>query len=1299
MSKRLLAVVLMLVLTLGIGATVARASAPAVYRVGYAKIDISPYVDENDHSKGLMALPMAGNGFNAQRLSEPTKIDDTGDGIIDDRDGIFATCIAITDPSGNTMLMISADFSGSNATLVKDLRIAIHDKYPGIDPTQIMYTASHTHSSIDLACSGLSEKVAADLAEYNRRLRVNLLKLVDEALADRAAATMHKGQIEANDSKASKEPIGDTINKYRAADDQVTVLPAEDYPTRVYNSVRHYAISIYPAQRKVYKKASGDKIAYYYYPKDENKNYIPDMNAEPITYIRGSNFNPSATVGKTVSNVYYADENGNQIATTKEEAEKWSAETGKTAYWLADMGVVYSKENVAEADDTLLALEFRFEDTSRKPIVLINWRAHTTLNRYVSDDAEELKEQGKYQDLGFYTSYYQISGDWVNAMRFVLEEEGYRPAFVQGAAGNITAGGQNSGPNGSWVGYATDTDRTHYRNEGNIYGTEMAEVALECLREHMVQVNKDGGDIRSKQIVYQTQKQDIEPGMFIAAHIYKNAYKPANPLGTRPFNIVYWLDANGEPLIDTATGISKVDDATGIAMVQMDSEGNALTDGDGNPLYYTDKNGEPVVGVTRIAEVQKIASIHHANSVINKYRSSSITPGQLELNAFVIGAGFAMVTAPNELFDRYSTEATMDTINLYNDWEKLWDADTYGEPFMMGYANDSRGYISYQIAWDYSKGVLNWSGADVYAQGSYETQTGWFERGTGEQLIDIYAWMLETIDATNTSETVSGYCEHCKKDTQWYPISSGLENTIVLTSGHYYLDMDTIQEISIRPANNVCLDLRGKDAQSDVGRLFYLNQASTLNIQDSVGGGCLTGNGYLLDNKQSGGVIYCSAESVLNLYGGTLKNQIAEDRTVYNGGIVYVGGTFHMYGGVIENGTSHWAGGNVYVASDATMKMYGGSIIGGKAEISKTGCVVSRGALTIGGDARIETVRLWPQYSKPAMEDILTVDGKLTGKVCLYIEEAADDMDIGNLINGGSYGPENLYFSGNSSVPYISGTDIVLGRPKAAAIYGENGFEGYAESMKEAINACQGTNKVIVLQRKNGATNTVSKDVYIDLNGFRNVNMLTIKNGATVYLKDSSTDDFTGSFGRIENVSGTVKAVDGYLLHTDANGYISSHAYSLSINSVALRPSVAGIYFGGYSQTDETIQVVRRGVAISLSNKNPVADGSDPTSLWSSGSTSVLVQNILGTDKDRVENALDSTMLIYARAYLELADGTLVYSDVVAVNLRQIVEMIDANWEDITPIQKESIYSMSQTFSETMDLWNTPNLKSYRYDY
>jgi len=1294
MGKRLIAVLLTLVVTVGIVGTVANAVQPGVYYVGYAKTDISPYVDENDHSKGLMALPMAGNGFSNQRLSEPTKIDDTGDGRIDERDGIFATCIAITDPNGNTMLIISADFCGSTNALVKDLRIAIHEKYPYIDPTQIMYTASHTHSSVDLAVSGLSEKAAADLAEYNRRLRVNLLRMVDEALADRAAATMHKGQIEANDSKAAKQPIGDTINKYRPADDQVTVLPAEDYPTRVYNSVRHYAVSIYPAQRTVLKKYSGNKYVYYSYPKDENKNYIPDTTKEPVTYIRGANFNPSGEVGGTSALVYYADGNGNKIADTKEEADKWSAETGQTAYWLADMGVVASKENVAEGDDTLLALEFRFQDTTRKPIVLINWRAHTTLNRYVSDDAEELKELGKYQDLGFYTSYYQISGDWVNAMRFVLEEEGYRPAFVQGAAGNMVAGGESGGPNGNWVNYATETDRTHYRNRGNIYGTEMAEVALECLREHMVQINEGGGNIRNKQIVYQTQKQQIQPGMFIAAHIYKNAYTPANPLGTKPYDVVYWLDASGVPLIDNTTGKSKVNDITGKALPQTDVYGNTITDADGNSLYYTDADGNPVVGVTRITEVQKIASIHHANSVIGKYKSTSLTQGQLELNAFTIGTDFAMVTAPNELFDRYSTEATIETINQFNDWEKLWDPDTYGEPFMMGYANDSKGYIAYQIAWDYTKGVLNWAGKDVYAQGSYETQTGWFERGTGEQLIDIYSWMLGTIAETDAQNTAVAYCQQCKKVSTWYPISSGLENSIVLTSGHYYVDIDVLDETTIRAANNVCLDIRGRQVETELGRMFQINNGATLSIQDSVGGGTLCGTGYELTNKQTGGVVYIDESGVLNLHSGKLTNRIAEDRTINNGGVLEVVGTFNMYGGSIENGVSHWAGGNVYVAAGGAMNMYGGTITGGSAAISHTKCVVSRGSLTVGGDARISEVRLWPSSNNPPMADILTVDGKLTGRVCLFVEGAEDDTDIGNLINGGSYAPENLYFAGNSSVPYITGTDIVLGRPKAAAIYGENGFEGYADTVQAAINACQGTDKIISLQRKNGEANTVSKNVNIDLNGFTGTNKLTVKTGATVFLKDSATDDFAGSFGALRNVTGSVKAMEGYLLNTDANGYISSHAYALTLTNAVLRPSAAGIYFNGSINVDDSISVVRKGIVVSLYDTQPVADGSESSCLCSTGGTSVLVENILGTDNSAVDNALHSTMPIYARAYMELENGSFVYSDTISMNLLEIVQTIDNQWDSLTDAQKTAVKAMYSNFRETMDMWQIPNIKA-----
>ena len=1295
MKKRIAGIALTLVMLLSLGALTVQAATPAVYQVGYSKVDINPYFDENDHSKGLMPLPMAGNGFSDQRLSEPTKLDDTGDGKIDDRDGIFATCVAITDPSGNTMLIISADFCGSNAGLVTDLRIAIHKKYPSIDPTQIMYTASHTHSSIDLNCGGLSTEAAANLALYNERLRVNLLRMVDEALADRASATMYKGQIEANDSKAATGDIGDTINKYRPANDQVTVLPGEDYPDRVYNAVRHRAISIYPAQRNIYKKQSGNKIPYYSYPKDANKNYIADMTKEPITYIKGSNFNPTATLGGTSTIVYYADENGNKIADTKEEADAWSAKTGKTAYWLADVGVVADISRVTTADDTLLAWEFRFKDASRKPIVLINWRAHTTMNRYVSDDAEELKEQGKYQELGFYTSYYQISGDWVNAFRFVLEEEGYRAAFIQGAAGNITGG------DGTWDGYVTETDRTHYRNNGNIYGTELAEVALECLREHMVQINVNGGDIRNKQIVYQTQKQEIEPGMFIAAHIYKAAYTPANPLGTRPYNVVYWLDANGDPLIDKSTGKSMVDDTTGQALIKTDSNGQPVLDAEGNTQLYTDKNGDPVVGVTRIAEVQKIASIHHANSVINKYKSTTLTGGQLELNAFMIGTQFAMVTAPNELFDRFSTEATMETIDLYNDWEKLWDMDTYGEPFMMGYANDSKGYISYQVAWDYTKGVLNWSGNDVYAEGSYETQVGWFKRGTGEELMDVYKWMLDTIDTTNeTTQGITAYCQHCKKDALWRPYSESLENTIVLTSGHYYIDSDVIGEAGIRTTNNVCIDLRGRIVSTEVERAFSVNKGATLNIQDSVGGGTLIGTGYTGTGTHYGGVIHVDTGSTFNLYSGTLTNRIGEDRVISNGGVVYVAGTFNMYGGTIKDGTSQWAGGNIYIAAGATMNMSGGTVSGGKAEVSNTQCILCRGYFVLSGDANIARMRMWPEGSKPAQKDMLTVEGKFTGKAYVYVEGAKEGQDIGNLAEGASFTHENIGFNGGKFRVYALGSDIVLTNEKAAVILGENGIESYTDTLKEALEACQGTSKKAVLLKDNSEDIIITENVTLDLGGFNCTGKIDVQENITLTCLDSATDDYEGTYGTLTQATGTVKAAKNYRMCTEDTG-VSFHAYSLDVTAAVLRPGAAGMFFTGTVKGDDQFKdsVTSYGIVLDATQK-PTTATLNKTSKHTSyrdgfastnGVTSVLLQNILKDENSWRDNLRNGDTTVYARAFIRFKDNSYAFSTVRSISFRELVEKADALWtEEAVPQNLQELYLR---FEDTMKGWDVPNLK------
>ena len=64
------------------------------FRVGYARVDINPYVVDGDPTSGIMALPLAGTGDVWNRLSQNTLMDDNGDGVVDENDGLKATCIA-----------------------------------------------------------------------------------------------------------------------------------------------------------------------------------------------------------------------------------------------------------------------------------------------------------------------------------------------------------------------------------------------------------------------------------------------------------------------------------------------------------------------------------------------------------------------------------------------------------------------------------------------------------------------------------------------------------------------------------------------------------------------------------------------------------------------------------------------------------------------------------------------------------------------------------------------------------------------------------------------------------------------------------------------------------------------------------------------------------------------------------------------------------------------------------------------------------------------------------------------------
>jgi hypothetical protein len=152
----------------------------------------------------------------------------------------------------------------------------------------------------------------------------------------------------------------------------------------------------------------------------------------------------------------------------------------------------------------------------------------------------------------------------------------------------------------------------------------------------------------------------------------------------------------------------------------------------------------------------------------------------------------------------------------------------------------------------------------------------------------------------------------------------------------------------------------------------------------------------------------------------------------------------------------------------------------------------------------------------------------------------------------------------------------------------------------------------------------------------------------------------------------------------------------LDLSAVTLKPGAAGIYFKGNLTWDQANKnITSCGITVSTKNAQPVADGSDETCLYTTGGVSALVTNILGEDKTVAENKTNAKMVIYARAYLQLADGTYIYSDVVACNLQTMVETIDAKqWDTLSERQKTALAEMYKTYSDVMADWNIPNLKN-----
>ena len=260
-------------------------------------------------------------------------------------------------------------------------------------------------------------------------------------------------------------------------------------------------------------------------------------------------------------------------------------------------------------------------------------------------------------------------------------------------------------------------------------------------------------------------------------------------------------------------------------------------------------------------------------------------------------------------------------------------------------------------------------------------------------------------------------------------------------------------------------------------------------------------------------------------------------------------------------------------------------------------------------------------------------------------------------------------------------------------------FATEAETLQDKVDAY--TSGTITLT-EDAENLTVEANTYIDLNGY-SINGIAVAEGATVYVSDSQTDDYSvadGVYGKLTEVTGAVEAMDGYVAIREDSA-LSFHRVDLAIKSMSLRASVAGVYYTSSFAADEVVsaQVESYGVALSVVEA-PTAENLDVscgysvlTDFAAGEKSGTLLTGIMDAKNDAETNAVHAAMDIYGRAYIKTADGY-TFGAVAVRDLQEQVEAIDTILEELNDTQKSGIVAFYNTYKSAMADWNIPNLRS-----
>jgi len=305
----------------------------------------------------------------------------------------------------------------------------------------------------------------------------------------------------------------------------------------------------------------------------------------------------------------------------------------------------------------------------------------------------------------------------------------------------------------------------------------------------------------------------------------------------------------------------------------------------------------------------------------------------------------------------------------------------------------------------------------------------------------------------------------------------------------------------------------------------------------------------------------------------------------------------------------------------------------------------------------------------------------------------AQDTEMTYYLFARSIGSHN--YTDSYSAAYIT---TGVKKDPIVAVYENGALTGQYSDFGAAVETC-GTNGYVKLLCDTRVDVTLTKDLYIDLNGFDLSGRLS---GGKVYGMDSTTDKYTcenrGIFSCVDAVgakvvpvthfkSSVTGAIKRYMAIEEQSGY-SFHRFYLGVTHMSIRPQVTSVGFKAVFYGDDMVVSMLHeknayGYSLSLAGYGTATAYKGRDSFKSGQTVTLRVDNYDVTNFG--ETALTGKVL------LKLQDGTVIESSGVTMTLRQLLENLNNDPGQMTAEQLKVVAKMIEKF-DIIKSWNLTNL-------